>query len=89
MIFNLLTDKARWLRARDESMASARACRAALTDPNSYWRYPPDNTRVTEAVGMWVSRAWCSHQKAMAREPVIHNFIHVGPTITEGELYVG
>lgn len=74
-ILNGLTDRAKWLGKREQAMYMARRTRETLTDPQSNWRYPPDDQRVAAAVRVWVDRARHAHAVAMGREPVIPNVI--------------
>jgi hypothetical protein len=72
-LLNMMADKGRWLKARNDYMECARATRLALTDPNSYWRLSPSDERVKFAVGVWVRKAKRAHKIAMGITPVCHH----------------
>lgn len=83
-----LTDPEDWKQKRDDSMQSARACRAALTDPNGFWRLRADHPRVRYAVAQWVARARRFHGIALGRRPIIENFaVITNEGTTHGDLY--
>lgn len=87
-IIDLLTDSKKWSNKRDQNIEAGRKCRDVLTDPNSHWKYPPDDERVKEAVGKWVERARNCHAIAMGRRPVISKFVYVSEdNQIEGQLF--
>ena len=74
--------------SRADNMDAARACKAALTNPKGFWRYPPDDARVKAAAGEWVRRARRAHRILMGRQPIISKFavMRDGNGVT-GDLY--
>lgn len=88
MILATLTDSKSWAKKRQENLDMARRCKEVLTDPNSYWRYTPDDERVKLAVNSWVERARKAHEFSLGRKPVIENFVYIGNGINyNGALY--
>jgi hypothetical protein len=81
-------DRLEWRRARHEYMRAARATKELLTNPESYWKYSPDDERLQVAVEAWVDRARNAHKFFMGREPIIKNLIVIqnGESIS-GEAY--
>lgn len=85
-----LFSPARWRTHRDNAMLSARACRAALTDPTGHYRLAPDDQRVKDAVASWVAKARRAHAIALGREPVIRNMVVVDAEgAVSGAVYAG
>lgn len=83
-----ICDPEYWRNARKGYMDAARSCCAVLTDPNGYWKYKRDDTRVKKALAAWVHRARNAHAFALGRKPVIPNFISInGGQVKQGALY--
>jgi hypothetical protein len=78
-----LFNKAFWIKARKSNMIAARECKAALTNPEGFWKYAPDDARVNKAVAIWVQKAWQSHEIVVNRRPVCFASTHAG----EGYVY--
>jgi hypothetical protein len=78
----------RWRKNRAGYIEAARGCKEALTRPDGFWRYSPDDQRVKDAVGKWVARARRAHAIVMEREPVIQNFVVIdNDQIVQGAAY--
>ncbi len=70
-----LFSKAHYRKSRKSNMIAARQNRDALTNPEGFWKYAPDDERVKAATAKWVARARHAHAVAMGREPVIRNAV--------------
>lgn len=90
----MIPDTTRWRTLRAGYLEAARKCRAALTEDTqcSYIgldgtqhayvmkaKYQPGDPRVHEAVEKWVARAKKAHAFALGREPVVKDFVFIGP----------
>jgi hypothetical protein len=88
-LLNMMTDPVRIRAKRDSYMEAARACKATLTDPNSYWTLSADDERVKHAVGAWVAKARAFNRQLIGVAPVIPNFHYITPMQSiSGDLYV-
>ncbi len=85
-----LVSPAYWFRVRDESLAAARKCREALTNPDGHWRYSANDPRVKRATASWLERAREAEARAEGKRPVIENCVVIrGADGVQGRLYAG